>query len=198
MSLTDCSHACQYNAHRSVAEDYECRPVGTFFDFRYRNMSGNQTGKWPPLLSATNLWSLSKVKVISFLMGLTFMFIVMASYLLTWDKEGLLFTTSPEQFRPVVILASPLATAAPDASSEGVLDMKPLVQIIDSKLEYTPRTAPILKDVFKADSHVSLQRVSHRSYRIITRKIHLRMIIQQETTHNQPSSKDLFGESHNK
>eukprot|EP00066_Takifugu_rubripes_P002228 XP_003964015.1 PREDICTED: carbohydrate sulfotransferase 15-like isoform X1 [Takifugu rubripes] len=154
MSLADCSHGCQYNVHRSVAEGCECRPVRTFFDFRYRIMSENLTGKWPPLFSATNLWSLSKVKVMSFLMGLTLMFIVMASYLLMWDKEGFLFTASPEQFRPVVILGGPLATAAPDVSPNGVLDMKPLVHIIDSKLEYTLRTPPKLEDVFEADSHL--------------------------------------------
>lgn len=164
MSLTDCSHGCQHSVHRSaVAEGYQSRPARTFFDFRYTNVLGSLTGKWPPLLLATNLWSLSKVKVVSFLMGLTLMFIVMASYLLTWNKEGFLFTASPEQFRPVVILSSPLARAAPDVSSEGLLDMKPLAHIINSKLEYTPRTPPDEKDVFEADSHVSLQRVMHRS-----------------------------------
>lgn len=172
MSQADCSHGCQYNVHRSVAEGCERRPVRTFFDFRYRIMSKNLTGKWPPLFSATNLWSLSKVKVMSFLMGLTLMFIVMASYLLMWDKEGFLFTASPEQFRPVVILGGPLATAAPDVSPNGVLNMKPLVHIIDSKLEYTLRTPPELEDVFEADSHVSVQRLIHRSCRITTRKLH--------------------------
>lgn len=171
MSLMDCRHGCQYSVHRSP-EDYERRPVRTFFEFRYRKMSGTLTGKWPQVLPAANLWSLSKVKVISFLMGLTLMFIIMASYLLTWDKEGFLFTDSPEKFRPVVILSGPLATAAPDVSSEGVLDIKPLVHIIDSKLEYTPRTLPKVKDVFEADSHVSLQRLIHHSCRITTRKIH--------------------------
>lgn len=165
MSLTDCSNGCRHSVHRSpVAEDYESRPVRTFFDFTYTNVFGNLTGKWPPLLFATNLWSLSKVKVVSFLMGVTLMFIVMASYLLTWDKEGFFFTASPEQFRPVVILSSPLARAAPVVSSEDLLDMKPLVHTINSKLEYTPRTPPDKKDIFEADSHVSLQHVIHRSH----------------------------------
>lgn len=170
MSLADCSYGCQYSVHRSVAEDHECRPVRTFFDFRYRIMSKNLTGKWPPLFSATNLWSLSKVKVMSFLMGLTLMFIIMASYLLMGDKEGFLFTASPELFRPVVILGGPQATA--DVSPKAVLDMRPVVHIIDSKLEYTLRMPPKLEDVFEADSHVSVQRLIHRSCRITTRKLH--------------------------
>lgn len=162
MSVPDCSYGCQHSVHTSpVAAAYKSRPVRTFSGFRDTDMLANGTGKWPPLLSATNLWSLSKVKVVSFLMGLTLMFIVMASYLLTWDKEGFLFTASPEQFRPRVILSSPLRAAG--VSSDGLLDVKPLAQAISSKLEYTPRTPPDEKDVFQADSHVSLQRVSHRS-----------------------------------
>lgn len=118
------------------------------------------------------MWSLSKVKVISFLMGLTMMFIVMASYLLMWDKEGFLFTASDDQFRPVVTLGGQRATAAPDVSPKSVLDMKPLVHIINSKLEYTLRTPPKLEEVFEVNSHVSVQRLIHRSCRITTRKLH--------------------------
>lgn len=163
MSLTDGTHGRQYSVHKCPpAEDHESRPVRTFFDFRSPNMSRNVTGKGPPLLSATSPWSLSKVKVVSFLMGLTLMFIVTASYLLAWDKEGFLFTASPQHLGPVVILSGPLATAAPDVSSQGLFDMKPLVRIVSSKLEYTPRTPPDEKDVFEADSRVSLQRVIHR------------------------------------
>lgn len=163
MSLTDGSHGRQYSVHKCPpAEDYKSRPVRTFrivrTDSRYPNMSGNVTGKWP----ATSLWSLSKVKVVSFLMGLTLMFIVTASYLLAWDKEGFLFTASPEHFGPVVILSGPLATAAPDVPSKGLFDVKPLVRIVSSKLEYAPRTPPDEKDVFEADSRVSPQRVIHR------------------------------------
>lgn len=156
MSQTDCS------CGSPVAEDYERRPIRTF-DFIYTNVLGNLTAKWPPLLFAPSLWSLSKVKVMSFLMGLTLMFFVMASYLLAWDKEGFLFTASPEQLRPVVILSSPPARAAPDVPSDGLLDVKPLAHTINSKLEYTPRTLPDEKDVFEADSQVSRQRVIHRS-----------------------------------
>uniref|UniRef100_H3D747 Sulfotransferase n=1 Tax=Tetraodon nigroviridis TaxID=99883 RepID=H3D747_TETNG len=95
-----------------------------------------------------------KVKVVSLLMGLTLMFIVMASYLLAWDKGGLLFTASPEHFRPAVVLSSPLARAAPDVSPEGLLDMKPLVDTITSKLDYPPRTPPDEKHIFEAFPHL--------------------------------------------
>lgn len=164
MALTDCSQGCQPSVHRSpVAEDNGSRPVGTFFDFRYTIVFRNLTGKWPPLLFATNLWSLSKIKVVSFLTGLTLMFIIMASYLLAWDKEGFLFTAAPEQLRPVVILSSPLLTAAPDVSSEGSVEMKALVHTVISKLDYAPRTPPDEKDVFEASAHVSVQHMIHRS-----------------------------------
>ncbi|CAG05072.1 unnamed protein product [Tetraodon nigroviridis] len=157
MSLTDLSYGCQHSVHRSpVAEDNKSGSIRTFFHFRCTNVFGHLAGKWPPLLFATNLGSLSKVKVVSLLMGLTLMFIVMASYLLAWDKGGLLFTASPEHFRPAVVLSSPLARAAPDVSPEGLLDMKPLVDTITSKLDYPPRTPPDEKHIFEAFPHVSM------------------------------------------
>lgn len=157
MSLTDVSYGCQHSVRRSpVAEDCKSRSTRTFFHFRCTDVFAHLAGKWPPLLLATKLGSLSKVRVVSLLMGLTLMFIVMASYLLAWDKEGFLFTASPEQFRPVVVLSSPLARAAPDVPSEGLLDMKPLVDTINSKLDYPPRTPPDEKNVFEAFSHVSV------------------------------------------
>lgn len=135
-------------------------PVRTHFDFRHANPSGNLSVKGVAALSRTNLRSVSKVKVVSFLMGLTLIFIIMASYVLTWDRKGLLFTPSPDQFRPVVITGS-MATAATaaataDVTSKNFIDVKPLVRIIGSKLEYTPRKVPDEREVIETDSHVSV------------------------------------------
>uniref|UniRef100_A0A3Q3W8C0 Sulfotransferase n=1 Tax=Mola mola TaxID=94237 RepID=A0A3Q3W8C0_MOLML len=89
-----------------TAENYANRPVRTFFDCAHMSVSENLNVKRVPLL-----WSIPKVKVVSFLMGLTLMFIIMASYILMWDKKGLLFTPSPDQFRPVVVLTSTATVA---------------------------------------------------------------------------------------
>lgn len=145
-SNTETDH--NYSLHGfPTAENYANRPVRTFFDCAHMSVSENLNVKRVPLL-----WSIPKVKVVSFLMGLTLMFIIMASYILMWDKKGLLFTPSPDQFRPVVVLTS-TATVA-DVSSD-LIDMKLLVKLISSKLEYTSRTVPDVKDIMETDSHVS-------------------------------------------
>lgn len=140
-----------------VAENSQGRPVRTFLDFRHQNLPV----QWVSQLPATILQSVSKVKVVSFLIGLTLMFIIMASYILTWDKKGLLFTPSPDQFRPVVILTNTAAAAAAaergeDVSSDNLTDVKLLVNIISSKLEYTPRMVPDEKSIIETDPRVSL------------------------------------------
>ncbi|KAM6997688.1 LOW QUALITY PROTEIN: carbohydrate sulfotransferase 15-like [Tautogolabrus adspersus] len=135
-----------------ISENYGKRPVRTFFDFRHTNPPENLDTKWSPLVLLTNLRSISKVKVVSFLMGLTLMFLIMASYTLTWDKKGLLLNPSPDQLRPLLV---PTCTADADVSSENTLkDIKLLVKMIRSKLEYTPRKVPDEKGVIETDSHL--------------------------------------------
>lgn len=164
MPLSDYKHGRNpqtdhsYSLHSvHTAENYGNRPVKTFSDFRNTSVSENLNVNWTPLLSLTNLRIISKVKVVSFLMGLTLMFVVMASYILTWHKKGLLYTPSPDHFRPVVLLTS---TAVADVSSENLIDIKLLVKIIGSKLEYTPRKVPAEKEIIQTDPRVSLWKTS--------------------------------------
>lgn len=161
MSQSDCRYGFSTQTDHSyslhgfpVAENYEGRPVRTFLDFRHQNLPV----QWVSKLSATILQSVSKVKVVSFLIGLTLMFIIMASYILTWDKKGLLFTPSPDQSRPMVILTNTAAAAGrgEDVSSDNLTDIKLLVNIISSKLEYTPRMVPDEKSIIETDPRVSL------------------------------------------
>ncbi|XP_045926350.1 carbohydrate sulfotransferase 15-like isoform X1 [Micropterus dolomieu] len=156
MSLSDCINGSNtqtdhhYSLHSlPMAENYGKR---TFFDFNHTNVPETLDVKWVPLLSLSNLRSISKVKVVSFLIGLTLTFLIMASYILTWDKKRLLLTPSPFQLRSVGV---PNSTATADDSSEKILiDMKLLVKIISSKLEYKPRNVPDEKDVIETDSHL--------------------------------------------
>ncbi|KAK1905008.1 Carbohydrate sulfotransferase 15 [Dissostichus eleginoides] len=150
MSLSDCKYGS--NTHTDythslhslpMAENYGKRPVRTSFD-----VNKNLDIKW----SLRNLKSISKVKVFSFLMGLTLTFLVTASYILTWDRKGLLQTPSTYQLRPVVILTSTAAAEAP--SGNNLIDMKLLAKNISSKLEYTPRKVPDEKDVVGTDSNL--------------------------------------------
>ncbi|XP_026165858.1 carbohydrate sulfotransferase 15-like [Mastacembelus armatus] len=143
-----------YSLHSlPIAEDYGKRPVRTLFHFRHTNLPENLDVKWVHLLSLTNLWSISKVKLVTLLLGLTLTFLIMASYILAWDKKGLLFTPSPYQVRPAVV---PTSTAADAEVSSGKnsIDIKLLVKIISSKLEYPPRKVPDEKDITKTDDHL--------------------------------------------
>lgn len=159
MPLSDCKYGSNTQTDHShslhslpMAENYGKRPIRTFFDFRHTNLPENMDIKWAPLLSLTNLRGFSKVKVVSFLLGLTLTFLIVASYILTWDKKGVLFTPSPYQLRPVVIQIS---TATSDVSSEkSLIDMKLLVKIIGSQLQYTPRKVPDKKNIIATDSHL--------------------------------------------
>lgn len=115
-------------------------------------MSENVEIKLASLLSLTRLGRFSKIKVVCFLIVLTLTLLIMASYNLTWDKTRLPFTTSPNQVRPGVVQSN---TAAAEVSSKNnLIDMKQLVEIINSKLEYTPRKVPDEKDVIEMDSHL--------------------------------------------
>lgn len=161
MSQPDCKNGSNtprphsYSLHNlPIAETYGKRPVQTFLDFRDTNVPENLDVKHVPALLLTNLQRISKVKVVSFLVGLTLTFLIMASYVLMWDKKGLLFTPSPYQVRPAPI---PTSTAAARASSKKhLVNMKVLEKVISSKQDHTPRKVPDEKDVIEADSHVSL------------------------------------------
>ncbi|KAL6102007.1 chst15 [Pungitius sinensis] len=145
MSLPRCKHGSQTQADHTYSLHW--LPLDT------------SNGKTPQRtlcdfgLSVTNVRSISKGKVVSFLMGLTLMFLIMASHILTWDRKRLFLTPPPHQ--PVRPVAVPNSTVAAGYLSENVLiNMELLVKIIGSKLEYKPRKVPEEKDVIGTNSHL--------------------------------------------
>lgn len=161
MSLSYCKHgsdtqtepACSLHS-LPMAGNYGKKPVRTLFDFRHTNGTENPDVKSAPALTPANLRKFSKLKVVSFLVALTMMFIIMASYILTSDRTGLLITPPPYQSRHAVVPTSTAATAAEVSSEKNLIDMKLLVKLIGSKLEYTPRKVPDEKDVIGTDSNL--------------------------------------------
>ncbi|XP_035462208.2 carbohydrate sulfotransferase 15 [Scophthalmus maximus] len=127
--------------------------VRMFFDSSHTNTPEHLDVKWAPMLSLTNLRSISRVRLFRFLLGLTLMFlIIMGSYILPWDRKGLLFTPTPLQLRTLVV---PTSTAAVEVSPENdLIDTRLLVKIIRHKLDYAPRKLPDEKDVIEMDSHL--------------------------------------------
>ncbi|XP_041804039.1 carbohydrate sulfotransferase 15-like [Chelmon rostratus] len=124
-----------------------------FFYFWQTNMSETLPHKWVMLLSTRLVRFFSKARVVCFLVVLTLTLLIIASYNLTSDKKRLPFTTSPNQVRPGVVQSN-TAAAAEVSSKNNLIDMKQLVEIINSKLEYTPRKVPDEKDVIERDSHL--------------------------------------------
>ncbi|XP_029554348.1 carbohydrate sulfotransferase 15 [Salmo trutta] len=105
-----------------------------------------------PLWPLGPLRSVTKVKVISFLLGLTLTFLIMASYVLTLDKKGLMLTPPPFHLSAIV---NPSSTISPNLSStKDYVNIKLLVKCITAKLEFSPRKLPLLKDVVNSDSHL--------------------------------------------
>ncbi|XP_076599661.1 carbohydrate sulfotransferase 15-like [Chaetodon auriga] len=100
-------------------------------------MSKTLNIKLVPVLSLTNLRRISKVKVMSFLMVLTLTFLIMASFNLSGNKKG-------QHSR----------AAAEVSSKKNSIDMKQVMKIIHSKLEYTPRKVPDEKDVIEMEPHL--------------------------------------------
>uniref|UniRef100_A0A672GJ97 Sulfotransferase n=1 Tax=Salarias fasciatus TaxID=181472 RepID=A0A672GJ97_SALFA len=134
-----------------MGEDYGKKSVRTFFDLRHTGVPENVRLKCPPLL-LFSLQRISKNRVFSFLVGLIMTFFIMASYMLVSDKKGLLFILSHYQMRSVNVGTGNGSTEAFAEST--VLDMKGLVELINSKQEYPPRKVPEEEDVIETDPHL--------------------------------------------
>ncbi|XP_057704684.1 carbohydrate sulfotransferase 15-like [Corythoichthys intestinalis] len=131
----------------------EKSPIRTYFDVTHAYWHGNVSMKWP----MPNLWNFSKVRAVVFLLGFTLTFIIMASYILTWDKKGLLLTPSPYYLKAANVSTNDTAAAALAFSvslKTTCLDMKQLLKEIRFKLEYPPRSVPDEKDIIGTDSHL--------------------------------------------
>lgn len=148
MSLKDCSpqrgHSHSFHS-LPLAENYGKRPVRTVLDFRHTNVPETLDTKVFPLF-LFNLRCISKVKVVSLLMGLTLTFLIMVSYVLMWDKKGLF--ALPYQFRPM----DRRTTASTENS---FINLKMLMNLTSFKQQCTSRKIPDEKDIIDTDPHVS-------------------------------------------
>ncbi|CAG6016864.1 unnamed protein product [Menidia menidia] len=159
MSLSDYNNKsntqmdnCLNHPSPALSENYNRKSVKTFFYFRHANVPKNLGIKCVPTLFMTNLNHISKVKVISFLLGSTVTFLVMASYIMMWDKKVPLFTAMPFELGPVVIQGSRKPTEVSFENS--LIDINLRERITSSIQEYTPRKVPEEKDVIGTDSNL--------------------------------------------
>ncbi|KAM9364057.1 carbohydrate sulfotransferase 15-like isoform 2-T2 [Pholidichthys leucotaenia] len=160
MSLSDYKHGSHSQRQLNsslyslpIVENFGKRSIRTVLDFKNTTVPDNLDIRYAPLLFFTNLRRIPRLKAVCFLLSLTLTFFIMVSYILVWDKRGLLLTPSPFQLRPMVI---PTNTAAiTEASSKkNLIDMEELVKIIRSKQDYLPRKVPDEKEVSETDPHL--------------------------------------------
>ncbi|CAN9499690.1 unnamed protein product [Ophioblennius macclurei] len=133
-----------------MGENHSKKSVRTFFHLKRASVPENMRFRCSLLLTMS-LQRISRNRVISFLVGLTMTFFIMASYMLVSDKK-VLFLLSRYQIPSVNIGSSNGST---DVSAESnILDVKSLVEIIRYKQNYTPRKVPEVKDVMEIDPHL--------------------------------------------
>ncbi|XP_077437808.1 carbohydrate sulfotransferase 15-like isoform X2 [Vanacampus margaritifer] len=134
-----------------MIEHYGNASIRSYTDIRHAHLYANVCLKW----SRVTLGSFSKVQAVVFLLGLTLTFLILASYVLMWDKKGLLLTPSPYHFKTADVLTNATAAAASAVERKRTsIDMKRLTRLIQSKLEYPPRRVPDEKDIIGTDYHL--------------------------------------------
>ncbi|XP_077585960.1 carbohydrate sulfotransferase 15-like [Stigmatopora nigra] len=135
----------------SMVENGEKSHIRTFFNATYAYLHGMVCTRWPRV----NPRSFSKARAVVFLLGLTLTFLITASYILAWDKRGLLLTPSPYYLKAGNASANATAALALGISLKRTcLNVTQLVREIRLKLEYPPRRVPDEKDIIRTDSHL--------------------------------------------
>ncbi|XP_029604429.1 carbohydrate sulfotransferase 15 [Salmo trutta] len=156
----------EYTLLGSPMEDYRKRPLklqvddspmSLFAVLEVKRDPLHRLWPWCTLGCGTNtLTCFRKVKLYSFLFGLTVMFLIMASYILTGDKKGLLLTPSPYHFSMVPNSGSGAGPYPFNVSSaKDYATIKLMVKNIASKVEFsTTRQLPERKALIHSEPHM--------------------------------------------
>ncbi|XP_075999751.1 carbohydrate sulfotransferase 15 [Genypterus blacodes] len=142
----------KYSLLGSSVDDYRKRPLLLQVDNAPLNVFAVLEVKreLPRRWSITG--SFRKVRVYSFLFILAVTFVIMASYILTGDKKGLLLTPSPYHFSSLV---SPGPFGFNISSSKDYGHIKLLVKTITAKVEFhSSRQLPERKELFNTEPHM--------------------------------------------
>lgn len=143
----------KYSLLGSLLEDYRKRPLLLQVDDTPMNLFAVLEVKRESPRRWSTLGCLRKVKLYSFLFGLAVMFLIMASYILTGDKKGLLLTPSPYHFTSLV---NPAPFPFNLSSVKDYANIKLVVKTITSKVEFSStRQLPDLKALINSEPHVS-------------------------------------------
>lgn len=143
----------KYSLLGTAMEDYRKRPLLLQVDDTPMNLFAVLEVKREIPRRWSTLGCFRKIRLYSFLFGLAVMFLIMASYILTGDKKGLLLTPSPYH---VSSLVSPGPFAFNLSSIKDYTHIKLVVKSITSKVEFrSSRQVPGLKALINSEPHVS-------------------------------------------
>ncbi|KAM3591648.1 uncharacterized protein V6R79_005210 [Siganus canaliculatus] len=142
----------KYSLLGSTVDDYRKRPLLLQVDDTPMNLFAILEVKRELPKRWSTLGCFRKIRLYSFLFGLAVMFLIMASYILTGDKKGLLLTPSPYHFSSLV---SPGPLPFNLSSVKDYTHIKLVVKSITSKLEFrSTRQLPDLKALVNSEPHM--------------------------------------------
>ncbi|XP_036828508.1 carbohydrate sulfotransferase 15 isoform X2 [Oncorhynchus mykiss] len=158
----------EYTLLGSSMEDYRKRPLKLQVDDSPMSLFAVLEVKRDPLhlhrpwprctlgCGTSTLTCFRKVKLYSFLFGLAVMFLIVASYILTGDKKGLLLTPSPYHFSTVPNSGSGTGPYPFNVSSaKDYATVKLVVKNIASKVEFsTTRQLPEREALLHSEPHM--------------------------------------------
>ncbi|KAG5831166.1 hypothetical protein ANANG_G00300930 [Anguilla anguilla] len=138
-----------YSLLSSVAEEHRKRPVsfrdGPMDPLAVLDGNRDQFRHWGLQVC------FGRARLYGFLLLLTVMFFITVSYILTGEKNGLLLTPSPYRIRTIVGPGQcPLNLTSP----RDYASMKMVVKTIVSKVKFSSRHVPELKDLIHNEPHV--------------------------------------------
>ncbi|XP_030257293.1 carbohydrate sulfotransferase 15 [Sparus aurata] len=142
----------KYSLLGSTVDDYRKRPLLLQVDDTPMNLFAVLEVKRELPRRWSTLGCFRKIRLYTFLFGLAVMFLIMASYILTGDKKGLLLTPSPYHFSSLV---SPGPFAFNLSSVKDYAHIKLVVKSITSKVEFrSSRQLPELKALVNSEPHM--------------------------------------------
>lgn len=145
----------KYSLLGSAVDDYRKRPLLLQVDDTPMNLFAVLEVKRELPRRWSTLGYFRKIRLYSFMFGLAVTFLIMASYILTGDKKGLLLTPSPYHFSSLV---SPGPFAFNLSLVKDYAHVKLVVKSITSKVEFgSSRQIPELKALVNSEPHVSSQ-----------------------------------------
>lgn len=147
----------KYSLLESTVDDYRKRPLLLQVDDTPMNLFAVLEVKEKLPKRWSTMECFGKIRLYSILFGLAIMFFIMASYILTGDKKGLLLTPSPFHYSSLV---SPGPFAFNLSSVKNYAHIKLVVKSITSKVDFhSSRHLPEIKALVNSELHVSTVKI---------------------------------------